>query len=69
MDTIVLFDTSANLGCIIYDLVPKIFHQKIKEKLSTANDSELTIGSKVEASVANDNIALNLFSFLQKIFD
>ena len=40
----------------------KRFHKKTKEKLAAANDSELTIGGKVEASVVTGNIALrNLF--------
>ena len=49
LETIALFDTGADLSCIRYDLVPKCFHKKTKEKLTATNDSELTIGGKVEA--------------------
>ena len=58
LETIALFDTGADLSCIRYDLVPKRFHKKTKERLAAANDSALTIGGKVEASVVTGKFAL-----------
>ena len=43
-------------------MVPKRFHKKTKKRLAAANDSALTIGGKVEASVVAGKFALkNLF--------
>ena len=68
LETIALFDTGADLSCIIYDLVPKHFYKKTKEKLTAANDSELTISGKVEASVVTGNVALRNLFILVKIY-
>ena len=54
IDAIALFDTGADLNCIREDIVPKRFHEKIKERLSAANNSKLNVNSKVEASIHND---------------
>ena len=54
IDTIALFDTGADLNCIKEDIVPKKFHEKTKERLSAANNSNLKIKSKVDASVHNN---------------
>ncbi|KAH9745864.1 hypothetical protein KPL70_004238 [Citrus sinensis] len=47
MDAIALFDTGADLNCIREDIVPKRFHEKIKERLSAANNSKLNVSSKI----------------------
>ena len=51
---IALFDTGADLNCIREDIVPKIFHDKTRERLSAANNSKLKVNSKVEASIHNN---------------
>ena len=55
IDAITLFYTGADLNCIREDIVSKRFHEKTKERLSTANNSKLKISSKVEAFIHNDS--------------
>ena len=54
IDTIVLFDTGADLNCIKEDIVPRRFHEKTKERLSAANNSKHNVKSKVDASIHNN---------------
>jgi hypothetical protein len=53
LDTIVLFDTGADLNCIKEEVVPKIFLQTTSEKFSAANNSKLHSAGKTQASVFN----------------
>jgi hypothetical protein len=63
LDTIVLFNTGANLNCI-----KKQFLQTTSGKLFAANNSKLHIAGKTQASVFNKGISLLKHSLsLQKI--
>jgi len=61
LETITLFDTSADLNCIKEGVLPKQFLQNISTKLSAANNSKLHLLGKTLASILNNNFYLKNF--------
>jgi aspartate carbamoyltransferase regulatory subunit len=61
VDTIVLFDTSADLNCTKEGIVLKRFLHNISEKLYVANNTKLVIKNKTQVSISNNDFYLKNF--------
>jgi aspartate carbamoyltransferase regulatory subunit len=58
VDTIILFDTSADLNCTKEGIVLKRFLHNISEKLYVANNTKLVIKNKTQVSISNNDFYL-----------
>jgi aspartate carbamoyltransferase regulatory subunit len=61
VDTIILFDTSADLNCTKEGIVLKRFLHNISEKLYVANNTKLVIKNKTQVSISNNDFYLKNF--------
>ena len=60
LDTMTLFDTGADLNCILEGLIPTKFFEKTSEKLSIANGSKLKTYYKLSSAIIeNQGLKIN----------
>ena len=58
LDTIALFDTGADLNCVKDNIIPRKLQQPSNQTLLAANNQQLPIRYKTEATIINQNVEI-----------